>query len=64
MEGVLPMFSMMSISPHRGQPTVAMLLPSIQKAGQIPWPNGSLMRASMRPYCTVNQSCVFSRAEV
>src|SRR6059036_2964480 len=28
------MFSMMSISPHAGQPTVTQLSPSIQKAGQ------------------------------
>ena len=32
------MFSMMSISPQSGQPTVPMSAPSIQNAGQMPWP--------------------------
>jgi hypothetical protein len=32
------MFSMMSISPQAGQPAVWRLLPSIQKAGQMPCP--------------------------
>src|SRR5580704_17023520 len=40
MPGSLPMFSIMSISPHVGHFTEPMLLPSIQKAGQIPCPAG------------------------
>jgi hypothetical protein len=49
MDGSRPMFSMMSISPHCGQPTLVMLVPSIQNAGQIPWPNGRRMRDSIVP---------------
>jgi hypothetical protein len=33
---VLPMVSMMSISPQSGQPTLRMSLPTAQKAGQMP----------------------------
>jgi hypothetical protein len=62
--GWLPMFSMMSISPLFGQPTLPMLLPRAQNAGQIPCPPGSWMRASMCPYCCVNLPAVLSRAEV
>jgi hypothetical protein len=40
------MFSMMSISPQRGQPVVEQSAPSIQKAGQMPCPRGIRMRAS------------------
>lgn len=58
------MFSMMSISPLLGQPTLPRSLPSIQKAGQMPWPRGILMRASKRPYAWVKVLAVFSRAEV
>jgi hypothetical protein len=56
---------MMSISPHEGQPTVLMLLPSIQKAGQIPCPSGALMRASTQVLMPNDcLPCVFMRAEV
>jgi hypothetical protein len=47
--GSLPKLSMTSISPQAGQPTSSMSWPSIQKAGQIPRPPGSLMRARTRP---------------
>jgi hypothetical protein len=39
----------MSISPQVGQPTIAQLLPSSQKADQIPRPEGILMLASSSP---------------
>jgi hypothetical protein len=58
------MFSMASISPLAGQPALPMSLPSIQKAGHIPWPRGILMRASKRPYAWVKVWAVLSRAEV
>ena len=64
MFGSRPMFSMMSISPQAGQPALPMSLPSIQNAGQMPWPYGTLMRASKRPYGCSNVPCVFSRADV
>ena len=54
--GSRPMFSMMSISPELGHGLVPMSLPSIQKAGQMPWPRGILMRASNRPYVWANLS--------
>ena len=62
--GSRPMFSMMSISPLVGQPAEPMLLPSIQNAGQMPWPRGILMRASNRPYVCVKVAAVSSRADV
>jgi len=40
---------MMSISPQAGQPTDVIESPSIQKAGQMPRPRVTLMRASIRP---------------
>ena len=40
---------MMSISPQVGQPTWSMFVPSIQMAGQVPLPVGSLARTSTRP---------------
>jgi hypothetical protein len=58
------MFSMMSISPLVGQPTEPMSLPSIQKAGQIPWPRGMRIRDSNRPYVWVKVADVSSRADV
>ena len=58
------MFSMMSISPQVGHPTVPISLPNIQKAGHIPCPYEILMRASKRPYCCSNLPEVFIRAEV
>ena len=51
---------MMSISPVFGQ----LPPPSIQNAGQMPWPLGILMRASKRPYAWVNLSAVRMRPEV
>jgi len=54
----------MSISPHAGQFTVVMLSPSIQKAGHMPWPKGTLMRDSMRPYSIPQRPSVLMRAEV
>src|SRR5216683_1606924 len=47
--GSLPKFSMMSISPHCGQPTSSMSWPSIQNAGQIPRLRGSRIRAWNSP---------------
>ncbi len=55
---------MRSISPQLGQPTEAMLPPSIQKAGQRPGPTGRRMLASMRPYWNSSRPWVFRRAEV
>ena len=60
----LPMVTMMSISPLFGQPTLPMLSPSAQNAGQMPCPRGILMLASMCPYCWLNLPLVSSRAEV
>ena len=64
MDGSKPTFSMTSISPEFGQPTWPMSLPSIQKAGHMPWPRGIFILASTRPYVVVNLPAVFSRAEV
>ena len=47
--GSNPTFSMMSISPQAGQPTLSMPAPSIQMAGQVPRPVGSFARTSTRP---------------
>jgi hypothetical protein len=58
------MFSMMSISPDVGQLVWGKPAPSIQNAGQMPWPRGILMFASMRPYCSSTLPFVVSRAEV
>src|SRR5256886_11687322 len=58
------MFSMMSISPHPGQPTCPMSSPSNQKAGHIPCPRGIRRRASIRPYFHAPRPWVFKRAEV
>ena len=55
---------MMSISPQAGQPTWGKLAPSSQKAGQIPMPEGSRMRASQRPSPCSNLARVLIRAEV
>ena len=55
---------MMSISPHTGHPTSSKFAPSIQNAGQIPCPRGSLMRASNRPFCSSNRSLVVILPEV
>src|SRR5687768_2629575 len=63
-DGSRPMFSMMSISPLVGQPTLPMLLPSIQNAGHRPCPRGTRRRASNRPYACVNVADVSMRAEV
>ena len=51
-------------APQAGQPACGKSSPSIQKAGQIPWPCGSLIRASKRPYCLLNLPWVFNRPEV
>ena len=63
-DGSLPMFSMMSISPHDGQLTLPMLAPSIQNAGQMPCPSGIWMRASKRPYFCENFPLLSRRALV
>lgn len=63
-EGSKPTFSMTSISPEFGQPTWPMSLPSIQNAGHIPWPRGTLSLASTCPYAWVKRPAVLSRAEV
>jgi hypothetical protein len=55
----VPKFSMISTSPQFGQPTVPIFSPSIQKAGQMPFPNGSLILASILPYCQLRSAvCV------
>jgi hypothetical protein len=54
---------MTSISPHAGQPTRSMLVPSAQNAGQIPAPRGTRMRASTRPNANESFSFVISRAD-
>src|SRR6185369_5662386 len=65
LNGFCPWISMMSISPHEGQPTVLMLLPSIQNAGQIPCPSGASMRASTHVLMPNDcLPCVFIRADV
>src|ERR1700722_3632259 len=46
-----PSASRVSISPQAGQPTVLLLDPASQKAGQIPEPAGILMRAEKVPFC-------------
>jgi hypothetical protein len=48
--GSNPTCSMMSISPHAGQPTARIFVPSVQIAGQVPRPFGSFARTSTRPY--------------
>src|SRR5712692_6007383 len=58
------MFSMMSISPQPGQPTGAILSPSIQNAGHSPCPRGIWIRASIRPNCHAPSPWVLRRAEV
>src|SRR5689334_13375666 len=63
-DGSRPMFSIMSISPQVGQPTVSMSLPNIQNAGQTPCPRGILIRASKRPYLRSNFPFVINLAEV
>src|SRR3954452_7699650 len=62
--GSKPTFSMMSISPHCGQPTLPMSEPSIQNAGHMPCPRGSFIRASMCPEDAVNLPEELSRADV
>lgn len=44
--GSKPTFSMTSISPLAGQPTLPMSSPSIQNAGHMPCPRGTFIRAS------------------
>jgi len=41
-----------------------MFAPSIQKAGQMPCPRGTRMRASKRPYACANSPLVLSRVDV
>src|SRR5215471_15421573 len=56
--------SMMSCSPHCGQPTLEIFAPSIQNAGHRPSPTGSFIRASMRPNWNCCRPWVFMRPEV
>ena len=58
------MYSMMSISPEAAQPPYVSSLKNIQKAGHIPWPTGSLIRATNRPYVQSPFERVFMRVEV
>src|SRR5215472_16754149 len=58
------MFSITSISPHCGQPTLLTSSPSNQNAGQIPFPSGSFIRASKRPYLCENFPFDLIRPEV
>src|SRR5438093_558609 len=46
---------MMSSSPHVGQPTVPMFLPSLPKAGQSPCPPATFLPAATRP-CSAHAS--------
>lgn len=62
--GSKPTFSITSISPLFGHPTWPMSLPSIQKAGHMPWPRGIFIRVSTWPYAWANRPEVFSRADV
>lgn len=62
--GSRPTNSMKSISPAWGQGFSAMSVPSDQNAGQSPAPDGTLIRASMRPYANSFLYCETSRAEV
>lgn len=62
--GSLPTTSRMSISPQPGHPALPMSLPSIQKAGHIPWPAGTFTRAEKRPYACSKSPFVTSRADV
>src|SRR5262245_35088244 len=63
--GFWPRISMMSISPQDGHPTVLIEEPSIQNAGQMPWPWGVWIRASTQVLMpNVRRSCVLRRAEV
>ncbi len=62
--GSKPTFSMMSISPQVGQPTWPMFVPSIQMAGHVPLPVGSLARTSTRPYRNSKRPRVTTRADV
>src|SRR5688500_5704311 len=62
--GLLPRFSMMSSSPQLGQPAVPIFDPSIQNAGHSPLPEGSAIRASIRPYRISRLPCVLRRVEV
>ena len=55
---------MTSISPHAGHPAESMSPPRSQKAGQIPCPSGSWMRASKRPYVVSKSPWVLMRADV
>src|SRR5690606_15535965 len=59
--GSKPTCSMISISPYKGQlPTSG----SIQKAGQVPFPDGRLIRASILPYFTKPFPLELIRADV
>ena len=60
----LPLFSMMSSSPHAGHGVEGKPLPSIQNAGQSPRPAGSLRRASTRPGAALILPRVVSFADV
>src|SRR5262245_19749265 len=63
--GFWPRISMISIPPHDGHPMVLIEEPSIQNAGQMPWPCGTWIRASTHVLTPkVRRSCVLRRAEV
>src|SRR5262245_29824774 len=62
--GLLPRNSMMSISPHVGQPTVPMFDPMDQNAGHSPLPAGRAIRASIRPWRNCRLPAVFRRDDV
>src|SRR5258708_30257320 len=57
------MVSRMSISPQFGQGAVSWLSPRSQKAGQMPLPVGTWMRASKRPYFCAKRFWVLRRGE-
>src|SRR5882672_11644712 len=63
--GFCPRISIMSISPQEGHPTVLIEEPSIQNAGQMPWPWGTWIRASTQVLTPkVRRPSVLRRAEV
>src|SRR5262247_4137235 len=64
-DGFWPRISMMSISPQEGHPTVLIVSPSVQNAGQMPWPWGVWIRASIQVLTPKDlRPCVLRRADV
>lgn len=53
----------MSISPQPGHPALEMLAPSVQNAGHMPYPEGTLMLAAIFPYRRSTLPLVWMRPE-